>query len=177
MSKKMILGVGFAFAGIILLAGCGNTAAPNKTAEDPQNEPNQPNQVQEQTTRQEQQQAPNPLSALTPQEYEVVYGENGYQPENLTIRVGDTVVFNNKSTNKMWTASNVHPTHTEYPGTDIKNCFSGERAGMFDECEGAEEGQKWAFTFTQEGTWGYHNHLNSSHLGTIIVQPSIQLTE
>jgi hypothetical protein len=48
---------------------------------------------------------------------------------------------------------------------------------MFDECEGTEPGQKWAFTFTQEGAWGYHNHVKASHLGTIIVQPAIQFTE
>ena len=176
----MMFGLGLVVAGIIALAGCAHNTAPlTTTAQQPQDEQNSVKQVQDQGEKQEQTpEAQNPQSnPFTPQQYEVVYGKNGYQPETLTIKVGDKVVFNNESANKMWTASNVHPTHTQYPGTDIQKCFSGERGEMFDECAGADEGQKWAFTFMKEGAWGYHNHLKSSHLGTIIVLPSIQFTK
>lgn len=68
----------------------------------------------------------------------------------------------------MWTASAVHPTHTIYPGSGISKCGTVE--GIFDSCEEVGVNEEWSFTFDELGTWIYHNHLQSSHFGRIIVK-------
>lgn len=70
----------------------------------------------------------------------------------------------------MWVASNPHPLHTDYPGSDIKNCGAG--TAMFDSCRVTNPGESWTFILEEPGTWGYHNHLQSSQTGTIIVELS-----
>ena len=44
--------------------------------------------------------------------------DKGFEPSTLTINAGDTVKFENKSSDDAWPASNVHPTHQLYPGFD-----------------------------------------------------------
>jgi len=84
--------------------------------------------------------------------------------------VGDTVVFDNKGSKMMWTASAVHPTHKAYPDSDIAKCETPSQAGIFDACRGYGPGELWEFKFNEQGTWKYHNHLQPSHTGTIIVE-------
>src|SRR3989304_4060025 len=48
---------------------------------------------------------------------------SGFNPGTLTISVGETVTFVNKGDAKHWPASDIHPTHTVYPESDIKKCF------------------------------------------------------
>ena len=63
----------------------------------------------------------------------VTYTDEGYSPKELTVKKGDIVTFANMSSMPMWTASAMHPTHTVYPGTDIKNCGNpGMMDMMFD---------------------------------------------
>jgi hypothetical protein len=52
----------------------------------------------------------------------------------------------------MHVASDPHPTHTNYPAFNSGGSVSS-----------------WTFTFTLAGSWGYHNHQNSGHTGTIVV--------
>lgn len=99
----------------------------------------------------------------TPQNI-VTYTDSGYSPSALTIKKGDTVVWENKSSGPMWTASNPHPIHTGYPVGG--GCISS----AFDECHGGAPGSSWTFKFDKAGTWGYHNHLNFGDGGTIVVQ-------
>ncbi len=94
----------------------------------------------------------------------VIYTNTGYSPATLTIKKGETVTFKNQSSNSMWTASGVHPTHRTYPTT------GGCIGSTFDACKGVQPGNSWPFKFDIAGTWSYHNHLNPSDLGTIIVQ-------
>lgn len=99
----------------------------------------------------------------------VTYTDLGYTPNILTVKKGEIVIWKNESSNSMWTASAVHPTHKVYPGTDITACGTQTLLPMFDSCGRIETGQSWSFTFNNVGTWGYHNHVNSSHFGKIIV--------
>lgn len=85
----------------------------------------------------------------------VSYTENGFEPNSITIKTGQTVTWTNKDSDDLWVASNPHPTHTDYPG--------------FDELKGMSTGQTYSFTFTKIGKWGYHNHLNPSQQGTVVV--------
>lgn len=82
--------------------------------------------------------------------------DDGFEPSTLTVSAGDTVEFDNDSSDDSWPASDVHPTHELYPGFDAgKPLLSGE---------------SYSFTFTKTGSWGYHNHLEPDVQGTIVVE-------
>ncbi|HWY79848.1 MAG TPA: cupredoxin domain-containing protein, partial [Candidatus Sulfotelmatobacter sp.] len=85
----------------------------------------------------------------------VSYTANGFNPNSITIKVGETVRWTNKNSDNMWVASNPHPSHTDYPG--------------FDELKSVPTNGTYSFTFTKVGHWGYHNHLNPSQQGVVVV--------
>ncbi len=95
-------------------------------------------------------------SAPTGGQNVVTYTDSGFSPAVLTIKNGGTVTFKNSASDDMWVASNPHPVHTDYPGFDAKKNIA--------------PGETYQFTFTKSGSWGYHNHLNPSEGGKIIVQ-------
>lgn len=80
--------------------------------------------------------------------------DNGFEPSSVTIGAGQTVTFTNNSSNPVFVASDPHPTHTNLPEFQSKNVAVGE---------------SYSFTFNQLGSWGYHNHLNPSVRGTVVV--------
>lgn len=92
---------------------------------------------------------------------------DGFVPNSLTINAGDSVKFVNKDSRSYWPASAVHPTHKNYPGSDISKCGSGV---IFDACKGLKEGESFTFIFNEKGTWFYHNHLRVGTTGKIIVE-------
>lgn len=97
----------------------------------------------------------------------VIYTANGYEPSTLTIKAGETVTFKNESGQSMWTASNVHPSHTLYDGQNLDAHCPDTAGTAFDQCA---TGDEYSFTFTKAGSWGYHNHISSNHMGTIVVE-------
>jgi len=110
--------------------------------------------------------APAQTSAL------VTYTDAGFSPKTLSVKVGETVRFVNNSTHAMWVASDNHPTHTEYDGTNtMQHCSSGAATGgTFDECKGVDPNTVYSFTFTKAGTFEYHNHMRASDTGSITVK-------
>jgi len=104
----------------------------------------------------------------TPTEHTVEFTSIGYRQDTLIIKSGDTVTFTNTISTKTWPASNQHPIHTAYPGSNINKC--GSSSAIFDACTGLSNGESFSFTFNEVGTWNYHNHLRPSKGGTIIVQ-------
>ena len=94
--------------------------------------------------------------ASTAQTIPVTYGANGYAPNELEIKSGDTVSFKNESGQEMWPASGPHPTHDKYP--------------EFDSKRGIPAGEFWSFTFTRVGTWKFHNHRDPTKTGSITVK-------
>jgi plastocyanin len=87
----------------------------------------------------------------------VSYFEDCFEPNDITVNMGDTVKFKNISwMDNMWVASNNHPTHTTYPGFDAGQPFPPETF--------------YQFTFNNPGTWGYHDHLKPSCTGSITVR-------
>ena len=111
-----------------------------------------------------------PVSSPVISNTTVLYSNSGYSPATITVKKGDTVFFDNKSSKIMWTASAVHPTHKVYPGTDITFCGTPQSTGAFDACKGYGPGESWEFNFNKQGTWKYHNHLQANHTGTIVVE-------
>lgn len=93
---------------------------------------------------------------LNQQTFTVTYDGNGFSPNPLTIKVGDTVRFVNQTSGKMWVASAQHPTHLIYPEFDAKTTVSN--GGVYE------------FTFTKLGTWAYHDHVNAGKFGKITVE-------
>ena len=86
----------------------------------------------------------------------VTYTDSGFSPSSLgPIEPGTTVTFMNESSKGVWVASDVHPTHQELPG--------------FDSLGSVAPGESYEYTFEEEGTWDFHNHLNSSEIGTVTV--------
>ncbi len=114
-----------------------------------------------------QQDAPQNANAQT---YTIEMTSTGYEPQTLTIQKGDTITWINKDTRPNWPASAVHPSHKTYPGSDIAKCGTSEENIIFDSCGGIKQGESFSFTFNQQGTWSYHDHLKASLRGTIIVQ-------
>jgi plastocyanin len=106
----------------------------------------------------------------TPQTHTVNMSSSGFDPKTLTIKKGDTVVWFNTGTQNHWPASNVHPSHTVYPGSSINKCGTAQESDIFDACMGIAPGERYSFTFNEAGSWGYHDHLNTIRTGTIIVQ-------
>lgn len=94
----------------------------------------------------------------------VTYTDSGFTPSTLTIKKGDTVIFNNTASDAMRVASNPHPVHDGYPTTG--GCISS----TFDSCKNIAPKSSWSFKFDIAGKWGYHNHLNPSEGGTITVE-------
>ncbi|MEM4282123.1 MAG: cupredoxin domain-containing protein [Candidatus Woesearchaeota archaeon] len=90
--------------------------------------------------------------------------ESGFSPRTLSIRAGETVVFVNKDINPHWPASAVHPTHTVYP--ESGGCIGSK----FDACRGLAQGETFSFKFDKIGRWKYHDHLNPSLTGEIVVE-------
>lgn len=100
----------------------------------------------------------------------VTYTNSGYSPSTLRVKAGATVVFQNNSSKSMWTASDVHPTHTVYSGTSLSEHCGSSAKTAFDACTGIQSGNSWSFKFDKVGTWKYHNHLSAGDTGTIIVE-------
>ena len=76
-------------------------------------------------------------------------------PEEVTIRIGELVIWSNEAKKQRWPASNVHPTHELYP--------------EFDPQAPVAQGESWGFVFERAGTWRYHDHLEPLHQGVVEV--------
>ncbi len=87
--------------------------------------------------------------------HSVVLYDSGFEPKELTIKKGDVVEWSSVRAYPFWPASDQHPTHSQY------------RA--FDPLQPVPQDQTWSFQFTRVGQWDYHDHLNSTLQGTIIV--------
>ena len=94
----------------------------------------------------------------------ITYTDDGYSPSDLEIKAGETVVFKNESSQSMWPASAMHPTHKDYPTT------GGCLGSAFDACMGVPPGDSWSFKFDIAGNWKYHDHLSPKNFGAITVK-------
>lgn len=94
---------------------------------------------------------------ITPEEADVVITRtaDGYEPEDVTIARGDTVLWKNESGEHHWPASDVHPTHRIY--------------SAFDPDRPIASGEDWAFQFERVGEWKFHDHLRANFTGTVRV--------
>lgn len=109
------------------------------------------NQVnQNQTT---QKQSPTPVKTVEGKEVAVT--NNGFEPQTITIKKGQRIVWTNKSGTNVTVNSDSHPTHLLWPFLNL---------GQF------ADGSSVSVVFEKAGKYTYHNHLNASQVGTVIVE-------
>lgn len=99
----------------------------------------------------------------------VVYTDQGFSPQSITVPLGTKVVFTNQSSVNMWVASAMHPTHMVYSGTNLSQHCPDTTNTAFDACTATAPGGTYSFTFTKEGTWKYHDHVDASKFGSVTV--------
>lgn len=117
-----------------------------------------PTQTPTQTQTQVSSPTPEPTASVSESAKKTVtvtLTSSGFSPATITIDSGTTVVWKNESGQTATVNSNPHPIHTDFAPLNL---------GQF------ENGQTLSLKFTAPGTHGYHNHLNSSEKGTIIVK-------
>ncbi|HET9722065.1 MAG TPA: cupredoxin domain-containing protein [Candidatus Saccharimonadales bacterium] len=85
----------------------------------------------------------------------ITFDGNGFSPQKVTVKSGDSVAIKNISSQTMQFDSDPHPIHTD--DTDLN-------AGVVN------PGQTISFTVHKTGTFGYHDHLDPSLTGTIVIQ-------
>jgi plastocyanin len=121
-----------------------NTPATSNNSSNSQNQPQSTNNTGNNNQATEQNQANT-----------ITYSNNGFSPSTLTVKSGTTITIKNTSSNSLQFSSDPHPVHTDDPELNL---------GVIS------PGQSQTLTVTKTGTHGYHNHLNPSDTGTIIVQ-------
>lgn len=99
--------------------------------------------------------APTVSSTATEKTVEVTLTSQGFSPSTITIDKGTKVVWTNKSGEAATINSDPHPFHTDYAPLNL---------GSFN------DGEKLELVFNKSGTYKYHNHLNASEKGTIVVK-------
>lgn len=119
--------------------------------------------------------SPEAVEETTPQDtvidsVTVEMNSNGFNQKLVRISAGQKVVFVNKDKVNHWPASGPHPIHTGYPGSGFAKCGTADQVNIFDACAGIAPGGSWEFTFTEIGEWAFHDHLNPSFTGTMIVR-------
>lgn len=97
----------------------------------------------------------NPANQIDQEEVKVTLTKSGFSPKTLTISQGAKVIWTNESGAKATVNSDDHPSHKKFPFLNL---------GSFD------NGQTLEVVFDSPGTYTYHNHLNSSQTGTVVVE-------
>ena len=83
----------------------------------------------------------------------------GFSPRTLTVQAGTTVTWTNNDTATHYVVPDDHPSHFKYAGV-----WDDDGTGQIS------RGQTYSNPFLLEGTYTYHDHLNPSTSGTIIVK-------
>ncbi len=94
-----------------------------------------------------------------PESVTIVYTNTGFSPKSAMMKVGGSLTWTNNSDDEIQLGVNPHPGHT------------GDRSitgGEFVVALG--KGESKTIVVSENGTFGYHNHLNPDNKGTITVQ-------
>ncbi len=150
MNSKILIGV---VAIVILLGGVlllSNRTSNKQAAPTPAIEQQQPSVTAIPTT-----QASPSASEQAMKETTVTVTSSGFSPNLITIKKGTKVIWVNKSGDIANVSSDPHPIHTDYPPLNLNNFNDGGSVSL---------------VFNDAGTYKYHNHLNSSQKGTVVVE-------
>ena len=95
------------------------------------------------------------VNEITGEQNVITLTQDGFSPSTLTIKAGTKVTWANKSGDQATVNSNPHPVHSDYSPLNLG---------------GFSDGSTLSLVFDKAGIYGYHNHLNPSQSGTIIVK-------
>lgn len=96
-------------------------------------------------------QSPSPVSS---ENALLTYSDSGFSPSRIEVKSGGKITVINRSSRIIDFASNPHPIHTDNLDLNL----------------GAiSPGQSKSGTLTKKGEWRYHDHLNVSAGGQVIV--------
>lgn len=102
------------------------------------------------------QSSPSPDLSAIPASATVAWSdEAGFGEVEVMVKAGEKVEFKNQGKSVVEVNSDPHPTHTTFPVLNIGRVAAGQSKGV---------------VFDKAGTYKYHNHLNASQRGTVIVQ-------
>jgi len=85
----------------------------------------------------------------------IIFDDGIFFPRTVAVRAGSVVTWINDANESFWPASNIHPTHEILPEFDPKQPLPPE--------------SEWSFTFTKQGVWRFHDHLNPKATGVVLV--------
>lgn len=81
---------------------------------------------------------------------------SGFSPKEIKIKVGETVTWMNSDSEDHQVNSGPHPVHTVYPPLNTVSLLKPD--------------QQKSLSFPDKGTYQYHDHLNPSQFGSVIVE-------
>ncbi len=85
----------------------------------------------------------------------VHYTSNGFSPASVTVKSGESITFVNDTNSTIQVDSNPHPVHTDDPDLNVGAIAPG---------------QSKSATLNKTGTFGIHNHLSPSVMGSVTIQ-------
>lgn len=96
-----------------------------------------------------------PASTENAQEATITYTNDGFSPASLTVKSGTVVTVKNESSRPLQFSSDPHPEHTN--NSELNESVTSP-------------GKSTTFTAKRTGTYGYHNHLDETHTGSLVVE-------
>lgn len=86
----------------------------------------------------------------------VKISSSGFMPQTVTVKAGESVTWVNEDTASHQVKSAVHPTHQVYPQLNAVDLLKA--------------GESKSLMFPDAGSFKYHDHLNPSLTGTVVVE-------
>lgn len=96
------------------------------------------------------------LDSKSGETHTITLTSDGFVPNSITIKKGDTIIVRTTAGKHFWPASDIHPTHGIYPEFDPQDAIAPNKT--------------WSFKFEKIGKWRFHDHLAPYFTGTIIVE-------
>ncbi len=149
MSKKVIIGIGVVaiLAAILVAVFALNQDANAPASEVTDTQTNEGTEPEEASAGSSEEEAGAQNATIT-------FTNNGFSPNNLTVKKGAIITIKNDSSTQVQFSSDDHPTHRLNTEMNVRVLAPGESA-----------------TFTAEtvGTHGFHDHIDDRHVGMLTV--------
>lgn len=151
MNTKIILSVA-----VVLVVVVAAVVFLGRSGQSLYQSPSAPTVNQSQPTGQPtQSESSTPAGSTTQKTVGVTLTSSGFEPQSVTVKVGLKVVWANNSGTTATVNSADHPTHLVYPPLNLGNFGKGETLSL---------------VFDQPGAYKYHNHLDASQTGVVVVE-------
>jgi len=85
----------------------------------------------------------------------IMFSNSGFSPATTTVKSGGSITIKNSSSSELDFDSDPHPVHTDDTDLNAGNIAAGESKTI---------------TVTKKGAFGFHNHLDPSQNGKIVIE-------